>query len=119
VEGVSLNNNLLRTLREEVFLPLTNLKSLHLHGNPWSCDCRLKSFRDWVSEPCILDELQVASDARESYSARAPFMLFSPAQVVESGLATYPTACHEPERLSQKLWVDVAPEEFACKPEIR
>ena len=34
----------------QVFLPLTNLKSLQLHSNPWSCDCHLKSFRDWVTE---------------------------------------------------------------------
>ena len=33
-----------------MFLPLTNLKSLQLHSNPWVCDCRLKNFRDWVVE---------------------------------------------------------------------
>ena len=85
VESVSLNNNMLKTLKEEVFLHLPNLKSLHLHINPWLCDCRLKSFRDWV---------------------------------VEKGLYTYPTACVEPERLSEKLWSEVAPRDFACKPEI-
>ncbi len=29
---------------------MTNLKSLQLHSNPWTCDCHLKSFRDWVTE---------------------------------------------------------------------
>ena len=50
VESMSIDHNELRTLREDVFLPVTNLKSLQLHVNPWLCDCRLKSFRDWVVE---------------------------------------------------------------------
>lgn len=86
VESVFVDNNRLRTLREEVFVPLTNLKSLQLHNNPWTCDCRLKNFRDWV---------------------------------VFRGLYTYPTSCAEPERLADKLWQDVNPKDFACKPEIR
>lgn len=45
VESVMIQNNELKTLREEVFLPLTNLKSIQLHSNPWVCDCRLKNFR--------------------------------------------------------------------------
>ena len=38
--------------------------------------------------------------------------------VVEKGLYTYPTACGEPERLADRLWQDVVPKDFACKPEI-
>ena len=45
VESVSVDHNDLRTLREEVFVPLTNLKSITLHANPWVCDCNLKNFR--------------------------------------------------------------------------
>jgi hypothetical protein len=45
VESVSIDHNELRSLREEVFIPLNNLKSLQLHANPWVCDCRLKNFR--------------------------------------------------------------------------
>ncbi len=48
VEGINLNHNLLRGLREGMFHPLMNLKSLSLHSNPWACDCRLRTFRDWV-----------------------------------------------------------------------
>ena len=40
VETVNLDNNLLTTMREEVFVTLTNLKALSLHSNPWVCDCR-------------------------------------------------------------------------------
>ena len=39
--------------------------------------------------------------------------------VVYRGLYTYPTACAEPERLADKLWQDVDPKDFACKPDIR
>lgn len=85
VESIYINDNMLKTLREQVFIGLNNLKSLQLHSNPWNCDCRLKNFRDWV---------------------------------VYRGLYTYPTACGEPERLADRLWQDVEPTDFACKPEI-
>ena len=39
--------------------------------------------------------------------------------MVDRGLYTYPTACADPERLSGRLWGDVAAKDFACKPEIR
>ncbi len=39
--------------------------------------------------------------------------------MVNRGLYTYPTACVEPERLTDKLWSDVDAKDFACKPEIR
>ena len=39
--------------------------------------------------------------------------------VVYRGLYTYPTSCAEPERLADKLWQDVDPKDFACKPDIR
>ena len=49
VETVALDNNLLATMREEVFVTLTNLKSLSLHSNPWVCDCRYGEYgRDQV-----------------------------------------------------------------------
>ena len=38
--------------------------------------------------------------------------------VVFRGLYTYPTSCAEPERLADKLWQDVDPKDFACKPDI-
>ena len=85
VESIYIHDNRLKTLREQVFIMLNNLKSLQLHSNPWNCDCRLKHFRDWV---------------------------------VEKGLYTYPTSCGEPERLADRLWQDVVPKDFACKPEI-
>ena len=43
-----MNNNRLRSIAQEVFLPLPSLKQLQTHDNPWNCDCNLKSLRDWL-----------------------------------------------------------------------
>ena len=33
----------------DTFMPIQDeLKTLHLHGNPWLCDCKLQSFRQFV-----------------------------------------------------------------------
>jgi len=48
VEEIDLSGNHLRTLQDTTFLPLSNLKTLKLHDNPWVCDCKLKSFRDYT-----------------------------------------------------------------------
>jgi hypothetical protein len=48
LETLSLSGNRFTHVNEEVFRPLTKLKSLSLDRNPWKCDCRLKSLRDWV-----------------------------------------------------------------------
>lgn len=85
VETVMVNDNRLTFLQPKVFLPLTNLKSLKIHNNPWTCDCELKSFRDWA---------------------------------VDKKLYSRPTACNEPSRLNGKMWDEIQPAEFACKPHL-
>ena len=51
IEAISLKGNRLSSLQEDVFLSLTNIKSLELHLNPWRCDCHLKQFRSVFSPP--------------------------------------------------------------------
>jgi len=48
VEEINLADNMLRSMSDKTFLALDSLKHLHLGGNPWLCDCQLKSFRDLV-----------------------------------------------------------------------
>lgn len=43
-----LNDNKLTTLDTQTFGRIQKLSSLELRKNPWHCDCRLKSFRDWA-----------------------------------------------------------------------
>ena len=49
LEHIILNDNQLRTVSVDTFVPIQeHLKTLHLHGNPWLCDCKLQSFREFV-----------------------------------------------------------------------
>jgi len=54
VEEISLHGNYLQNIREETFLTLQGLKHLQLDKNPWMCDCKLKSFRDFVVHKKLL-----------------------------------------------------------------
>lgn len=47
LEFLYLKNNLLETLNEHVFKHMNNLKTLVLDENPWQCNCKLRSFRNW------------------------------------------------------------------------
>ncbi|XP_029133616.2 immunoglobulin superfamily member 10 [Labrus bergylta] len=47
VRNIHLSDNLLTTLPADIFLGCSQLENLFLHGNPWSCDCRMKWFSKW------------------------------------------------------------------------
>ncbi|XP_068172931.1 immunoglobulin superfamily member 10 [Antennarius striatus] len=48
VTNIHLSDNLLTTLPADIFSGCSQLENLFLHGNPWSCDCRMKWFSSWT-----------------------------------------------------------------------
>ncbi|XP_067889247.1 matrix-remodeling-associated protein 5 isoform X2 [Heterodontus francisci] len=50
IKYLYLSDNLIRTLPRKMLHSMSQLESIYLHGNPWSCDCRLKWLLDWEKE---------------------------------------------------------------------
>ncbi|XP_059187647.1 immunoglobulin superfamily member 10 [Centropristis striata] len=48
VRNIHLSDNLLTTLPGDIFSGCSQLENLFLHGNPWTCDCRMKWFSVWA-----------------------------------------------------------------------
>ncbi|XP_041044387.1 leucine-rich repeat and transmembrane domain-containing protein 2-like [Carcharodon carcharias] len=47
---LALSGNKLKSIDVTSFSQLPGLREVFLHGNPWSCDCRMKTFLHWLSQ---------------------------------------------------------------------
>lgn len=90
LETLRMDNNQLSYLEETTLSTLTKLKTLTIDGNKWSCDCRLKGFRNWLIPNNI------------------PRKIYSVSQI-----------CSEPQRLQGRNWEDIKITEFACSPNVK
>ncbi|KAL9845276.1 LOW QUALITY PROTEIN: immunoglobulin superfamily member 10-like [Geothlypis trichas] len=50
LKHISLSDNALTSLPQEMFSYMSELESLYLHGNPWSCDCSLQGLAGWAQQ---------------------------------------------------------------------
>ncbi|XP_059678866.1 immunoglobulin superfamily member 10 [Gavia stellata] len=50
MKHIYLSDNVLTSLPQEMFSYASELESIYLHGNPWSCDCNLQWFAEWAKE---------------------------------------------------------------------
>ncbi|XP_061861283.1 immunoglobulin superfamily member 10 [Colius striatus] len=50
LKHIYLSDNGLTSLPQEMLSYMSELESIYLHGNPWSCDCSLQWFAEWAKE---------------------------------------------------------------------
>uniref|UniRef100_A0A3Q1FMQ7 Immunoglobulin superfamily, member 10 n=1 Tax=Acanthochromis polyacanthus TaxID=80966 RepID=A0A3Q1FMQ7_9TELE len=48
IRSIHLSDNLLTSLPADIFSGCSQLENLFLHGNPWTCDCRMTWFSVWA-----------------------------------------------------------------------
>ncbi|XP_076368759.1 uncharacterized protein LOC143256026 isoform X2 [Tachypleus tridentatus] len=50
LQVLRIDNNNLETVSGKVMISLKSLDDISLYDNPWRCDCKLRSFRQWLDE---------------------------------------------------------------------
>ncbi|XP_074009867.1 immunoglobulin superfamily member 10 [Numenius arquata] len=95
MKHIYLSDNVLTSLPQEMFSYMSELESIYLHGNPWSCDCNLQWFAEWAKQRP--DALKCKKD-RSSGAQQCP-VCASPKNHKGKGLVGIPSAsltCFKP-----------------------
>ncbi|XP_060716378.1 matrix-remodeling-associated protein 5 [Tachysurus vachellii] len=78
-----LSENGLTTLSQMMLATMPQLENLYLHENPWTCDCRMKWFKEWISN--APDVLKCKKDRAFPGGQLCP-VCFSPKQLKKKDL---------------------------------
>ncbi|KYO33974.1 hypothetical protein Y1Q_0024577 [Alligator mississippiensis] len=98
IKHIYLSDNFLTSLPQDMFSYLLELESIYLHGNPWSCDCDLQWFADWVQKQQGV--VKCKKDRASSSTQQCP-------------------VCANPRNSKGKNLVEIPPAELTCtKPAI-
>jgi hypothetical protein len=100
---IDLSNNRLHTLKVHLFADIPTLNLLHLHGNPWTCDCHLREL------------VRVLGASHQARVSPQPVQV----QYVKQYHLSPPATCFLPVKVRDKQWDQLNLDEFACAPEAR
>ncbi|XP_016297453.1 immunoglobulin superfamily member 10 [Sinocyclocheilus anshuiensis] len=88
-----LSDNLLSTLSQKMLAGMPYLENLSLHGNPWTCDCHMRWFREWnKNSPGVLK----CKKDKAYPDGQLCAMCFSPKQVKKQLQELEKPTCNSP-----------------------
>lgn len=106
---LEVKNNQLRYIGQKTFVDVPKLSEINLESNKLSLLSE-ESFRG-------IEKLRSLSLLENPWNCTCELQQFQ-RFVINKSLYTPPLSCAEPKDLQGKLWSDIAPEKFACRPKI-
>ncbi|GBP05121.1 Peroxidasin [Eumeta japonica] len=109
LQKVELSNNRIHQLGLKTFMNVPKLSILRLDGNKLE-HLKVDNFQSLT----FLSSLDLHNNLWHCDCYLQPFRDW----VISKNLYTHPTSCSEPSKLSNKFWVDLNSDDFACEPNI-